>query len=365
MGNFGNKFRKGREGKKLSLDDVSNATKISSRMLKAIEDENFEQLPGGVFNKGFIRAYAKQVGLNPDDAVSEYLSCVQQEQADAHEGGNFDRRTGIDRRKSASSSAIASKSATQTQSPVEVEEELPGLHLPRAEHIRHKPKEYLHRESSGIPWLTIAIILVVVLAIALIWIRFSRRAHTQFKLVAPPVPGSVSTSAGASSTQSASLPLAQTPITSEARPNSTTAKPADTTQSPTGTRGSSSALKPPSPNESQLGAPPPDSDAPQSTEPPAKPKSALNLVIRAAENSWISVTADGHPAGQETLIAPAHTTVHANHEIVVRVGNAAGVTFLWKGQEIPAQGAESEVRTLVFDADGMHAPAQPSPVPQN
>jgi hypothetical protein len=35
------------------------------------------------------------------------------------------------------------------------------------------------------------------------------------------------------------------------------------------------------------------------------------------------------------------------------VGNAAGVTFLWNGQELPAQGAEAEVKTLVFDASGM------------
>ena len=54
MGEFGEKFRKARETKELSFDDVSNVIKISPRMLKAIEEENFDQLPGGVFNKGFI-----------------------------------------------------------------------------------------------------------------------------------------------------------------------------------------------------------------------------------------------------------------------------------------------------------------------
>jgi hypothetical protein len=52
--------------------------------------------------------------------------------------------------------------------------------------------------------------------------------------------------------------------------------------------------------------------------------------------------------------------VHANREIIVRVGNAAGVTFSWKGQELAAQGAESEVKTIVFDADGMHTPTTQS-----
>jgi cytoskeleton protein RodZ len=85
----------------------------------------------------------------------------------------------------------------------------------------------------------------------------------------------------------------------------------------------------------------------------AKTAAPLTLVIRATENSWISVSADGKAASHETLIAPAATSVRANREIVAKVGNAAGVTFLWKGQEIQAQGAESETKTFVFDANGM------------
>jgi len=85
VGAFGNKFRKARERKNLSLDDVSNVTKIGSRMLQAIEEERFDQLPGGVFNKGFIRAYAKHLGLNDEEAVNDYLACLRQAQIDAHE----------------------------------------------------------------------------------------------------------------------------------------------------------------------------------------------------------------------------------------------------------------------------------------
>ncbi len=77
------------------------------------------------------------------------------------------------------------------------------------------------------------------------------------------------------------------------------------------------------------------------------------------------MTADGQSVTHETLIAPAHTTVRANREIVVKVGNAAGVTFSWKGQEIPAQGVESEVKTIVFDAEGMHASIPQSSEPQD
>jgi len=88
----------------------------------------------------------------------------------------------------------------------------------------------------------------------------------------------------------------------------------------------------------------------------------LNLVIRASENSWISVTADGRSVIHELLIAPAHASIRASREIVVKIGNAAGVSFVWNGQELPAQGSEAEVQTLVFDASGMRA-VPPSLVP--
>jgi hypothetical protein len=91
---------------------------------------------------------------------------------------------------------------------------------------------------------------------------------------------------------------------------------------------------------------------------PAEPAAAnLSLIIRASENSWISVTSDGQVVTQETLIAPAHPKFHAAHEFVVRVGNAAGISFIWNGQELPPQGAESEAKTFVFDAQGMRVPA--------
>jgi len=92
-----------------------------------------------------------------------------------------------------------------------------------------------------------------------------------------------------------------------------------------------------------------------------KPAVSLNLVIRATETSWISVTSDGQLVTQETLIAPANTTVQATHEIVVRVGNAAGVAFLWNGKELSPQGDEAEAKTFVFDHDGMRTLSSQAP----
>ncbi len=74
LAGFGEKLRRERELRKISLDQIATATKISTRMLKALEEEKFELLPGGIFNKGFIRAYAKFLGMDEDQAIADYVA---------------------------------------------------------------------------------------------------------------------------------------------------------------------------------------------------------------------------------------------------------------------------------------------------
>ena len=59
---FGEKLRREREKRSITLDQISESTKIGTRMLQALEDDRFSQLPGGIFNKGFVRAYARHLG---------------------------------------------------------------------------------------------------------------------------------------------------------------------------------------------------------------------------------------------------------------------------------------------------------------
>lgn len=56
----------------VSLEEVSAATRIAPRFLVALENEQWDKLPGGVFNRGFIRAVARFLGLDEDSLVSEY-----------------------------------------------------------------------------------------------------------------------------------------------------------------------------------------------------------------------------------------------------------------------------------------------------
>ena len=66
----------------ISLDQIVATTKIGRRLLTALEEEQFDLLPGGIFNKAYVRAYAKCVGMNEDEAVAEYLAAAQEEPPD-------------------------------------------------------------------------------------------------------------------------------------------------------------------------------------------------------------------------------------------------------------------------------------------
>ncbi len=392
MGEFGNKFRRAREKKGLSFDDVSHVTKIGSRMLQAIEDERFERLPGGVFNKGFIRTYAKHLELNDEDAVNDYLACLRQAQIDAQAAGQAERpgqpsTTTPDRQvnsrkggpgkhtpdkhnsdkdrsdkhgsdKHGSNKPGPNTSAAKSPAPAQGEE-LPELQLPRAEHVRPRRKDF-GDSGAEIPWRMLAIAAVVIFLVIVLWMRRSHRTDA----------AATSSPAGTTRSMPASTPSLGNPPS--ASPSSSGNGPAPRSisnvppllhsASSSATRSSAlapaSAALPAAVNHDTTAQTSPQSN-PALSE---KSTGPLTLVIRATETSWISVLADGQPDSHETLIAPARISVHASREIIVKVGNAAGVAFLWNGQEIPAEGAEAEVKTYVFDSAGMRSasPTQPA-----
>lgn len=72
MPTLGEELKHRREERDISLADISEATRIGTRFLKAIESDNFSVLPGGIFTRSFIRAYAKQVGMDEDEALALY-----------------------------------------------------------------------------------------------------------------------------------------------------------------------------------------------------------------------------------------------------------------------------------------------------
>jgi cytoskeletal protein RodZ len=73
MANAGQRLRLQREQKQISLSEISDSTKISTRMLEAIESEDLQRLPGGVFNRNFVRLYANYIGLDAQEILNQFL----------------------------------------------------------------------------------------------------------------------------------------------------------------------------------------------------------------------------------------------------------------------------------------------------
>jgi cytoskeletal protein RodZ len=76
MSTLGQELKRRREERGITLSEISEATRIVTRFLKAIEEDNFSALPGGIFTRSFIRAYAKHVGMDEEEAIALYRQQV-------------------------------------------------------------------------------------------------------------------------------------------------------------------------------------------------------------------------------------------------------------------------------------------------
>jgi cytoskeleton protein RodZ len=71
--NFGTHLREARERRGVSLRQIATSTRISLRTLEALENNEIKKLPGGIFSRAFVRSYAQEIGLDPDEAVREFV----------------------------------------------------------------------------------------------------------------------------------------------------------------------------------------------------------------------------------------------------------------------------------------------------
>jgi cytoskeletal protein RodZ len=485
VGAFGEKLRKQREQRNIALDAISNTTKISTRMLRALEDEHFDQLPGGVFNKGFVRAYARQVGLDEEEAIADYLTALRESQIQAQsilpdfrdlhnhnlrgndlhsvDPGSNDRHgndlpsndrhgndlpsndlASEDLRTSTSAAADLSKMLIRDDRRKQgrrnedrhdprhnedhvtdrnavrnaardnagrdnaVRDEarrpkdfpaLPDLAIrapalnPRAERFRQKypagnPGQPADQPAAQIPWGKLAIALLGLTLVLALW--NSRRhpepasashaaaagnpSSSNQSPASTPEPASPASphSASVTSLKDGKASRAETPTLSPGKLSPSTISPATTPAPASGTLALSAA---PASSASLKAAPTAASEPAPSTKPAANsagaspraaktpavvPPKTFTLLIRAEKTTWVSIMADGKPVAQETLIAPAHTSVRAIADVIVKAGNAAGVSFQLNGKDVPAEGNEGEVKTYVFDATGLRTspPAQ-------
>jgi hypothetical protein len=396
LGAFGEKLRKQREQSGIGLDAISSTTKISTRMLRALEDEQFDQLPGGVFNKGFVRAYARHVGLNEEEAIADYLAALRENQlrenqVQAHSvstdtrnrrdldlpgndlprndsGHDPDRqllteerrkqfRRNEDRRNKGRRNENSHNENQRHQDPSPSPDSAKRFRQKYPAGSPERPtidSDHEHDPAAHIPWGKLAATLLLATFALALWTSRRHRESAPTPLASNQTPATGPVSASASHPNQP--PRAAAPLkagkTSPARTSSSG-------KLPTGTISSESATSA-APAQANASAANPTTVENAAT---VTPPSTFSVLIRADETSWVSITADGRPIAHETLIAPAHTSVRASGEVVVKAGNAAGISFELNGKEIPAQGNEGEVKTYVFDAAGFRVlPQAQSPV---
>jgi len=71
-GTFGERLKRERELREVPVEEITTATRIGPRFLEALENEDWEKLPGGVFNRGFVRSIARYLGLDEEAFLAEY-----------------------------------------------------------------------------------------------------------------------------------------------------------------------------------------------------------------------------------------------------------------------------------------------------
>ena len=333
MGSFGERLRREREMRGISLDSIAESTKIGTRLLRALEDEQFELLPGGIFNKGFVRAYAKYLGLNEDEAVADYLVAAGESSLDPR--------------------VIAEQNDSR---------------------IDRSGGDTGNSRAIGFPIIPVLILLIVIAAGLGGWRiyrdRVQQRQSKVDALASPVSPTSTSAAPTVASdsaiagTNPGQLPADSNPSAAAVNPPGTTAPgstPASTeTKTPVGP-GSSAATgstpaggTPATPLGSAKSAVPAGTAAQQSPPKTGAPTGEpFEVTVRAKDNAWVSIKSDGKIAVRGIIAPPDVKTVRATDQVVFWTGNAGAVEISFNGQHIALEGGPNTAGTLVFNAHGL------------
>jgi cytoskeleton protein RodZ len=300
MGAFGNKLRREREMRGVTLGEISESTKISKRWLQALEEEQFDVLPGGVFNRGFVRSYARFLGIDEDQAVADYAA------------------------------------ASDEQPPAEDKFPL---------EIHEKPDSPpLNPKRSCLPVVLAIVALVVVVGGWTWWVKRKPPTSAHTPQASPQ---------NAAQPISPTAPTVSTPQSGNSADKSAPAEP----QPPSTVTNQSTQLLPN--NNPEKAAPAKD----KAETAPADKNKASNLgenltksfivFIKAKEDSWVSIVADGKTAWEGTLDANKERSIQAARELVVKTGNAGGLDISYNGKPLGALGHEKQVRTFTFNTAGL------------
>ncbi len=264
LASFGDELRREREIRGISLKEIADATKISKRFLEALERNDHKTLPAPVFTRGFVREYARYLGLNAEEMVNRY---------------NF-AAAGDDRIEQTPHLQGLVQAKTQP-APPPAERPKKGI-----------PPAYARVDRN--------IYLLIIIVAALVGIAWWAMQHKRAEA-----------EAARRDTAAAATARAQHP----AGP-----APAPVTQSAV------AAVVPP---KDEL----------------------LHLTVELTDDSWLSLDVDGKTVLNDDYRSGMRESYEATSEFRFRsIGNAAGVSLMLDGVQLPPLGGEGKVlKNLVFD----------------
>ena len=293
MSSFGERMRREREMRGITLEAISEKTKITTRTLEALEKDDFDKLPGGIFNKGFVRSYAQFLGMNEEQVLKDFI-------------------------------AVAGDPEQPLPDPPVKQEEVPQPKEPR-------------------PWGRIALAATAAVLVLYGSWKLAPKARALALGALPRVHTSVkgrSLNAAADSQTSESGqqisvsqqdPAAATGVTNSAQPQ-TASQPAATLQ------------------QAKQTTTVPAADAPQLTAAPAR-NDRFVVLVKAKRPAWVSITADGKPVIEGEL--KRKKKIRAYSQVIVKTNNAGALAYSENGHPLQSLGRDDQQTTVTFTPDGI------------
>jgi cytoskeletal protein RodZ len=301
MGRFGDKLKTEREARRIRLEDIAKQTRLSVRLLSAIESEEFDLLPGGVFNVSFIRQYCRHVGLDEEAVVAEFNALAQPKEF-----------------------AVAETTHTT--------DEIALMHE-RGATLAENLTNYLRRYGR-VTGAAFAVLVAVTMALS--W------------------PGSDSNSAA---TPSSLLDASAEPSHDNREAVSATKEAAENATAPPAANASASG------DTTAIGNEQEGSVADAASAVPGQAPEAVSLGAEAAKHLyveisitakvWIQAVADGERVFESIFEAGQTRSIAADDSVQLVVGNAGGLTVAVNGKTMPPIGPSGHVRRVVFTPGGM------------
>ena len=299
--NIGERLKRQRLDRGISLEKIATDIKIGARLLEAIEANDFDKLPGGVFRKSFVLQYARAIGVDPESIAIDLKNL-----------------SGFD------------------ESPPVPGQEIPkfGSDMPALAPQRDWSDL---KNSLG----ALAGVVAVVAACAGVyawWQNQSQQPHPQ----------------PAEAVAHASSPPATIPTPAPVAESNTSAA----------AEGEASRPATPQPVTQPPVTPPPITPTPGFEAVAAnRPQGAVRVMLKAEESTWVQVTADGKRVFFDILPANQTRMFDASQLVKILVGNAGGVMVSLNDKPVGSIGPKGQIRVVEFRPEGFQIVPRTPPTP--